>query len=491
MIPAAPHSRLRVHINDDPDSDGSFVLYWMVAQRRTRWSFGLQHAVHLAERLGKPLLVLEALRVGYPWASARHHRFILDGMADNGRRLDAHGVARHTYVEPSPGAGKGLFEALSQQACAVVTDHWPAFFVPRMVAAAAERCPVHMVAVDSCGIFPLSEAGRTFTTAASFRRHLQKTIVPHLSAFPLEDPLAGVELPALDGLPDRILQRWPAADPALLDGSAALSVLPIDHAVQPTSLRGGPEAGEARATAFLAGRFGRYADGRNSVDDEVASGLSPYLHYGHVSPHMLVSEILEAEDWDPSRLPPKATGSRSGWWGLSAPAEAFLDQIITWRELGFVFQDQNPDEYEDFESLPAWALKTLGEHQGDPRPYVYTLEELDAAATHDEIWNAAQRQLVREGRIHNYLRMLWGKKLLEWSETPQDALHALIELNNRYALDGRDPNSTSGIFWTLGRFDRAWGPERSIFGKVRFMSSDSTRRKLKLKQYLRDFGPQP
>ena len=147
------------------------------------------------------------------------------------------------------------------------------------------------------------------------------------------------------------------------------------------------------------------------------------------------------------------------------------------------------DDYNQYESLPQWAQVTLEEHESDPRPHAYPLEQLEAAETHDELWNAAQRQLVREGRIQNYLRMLWGKKILEWSPSPRVALRSLIQLNNRYALDGRNPNSYSGIFWCLGRYDRAWGPERPIVGKVRYMSSESTARKLNVKNYLHRYAP--
>jgi deoxyribodipyrimidine photo-lyase len=172
---------------------------------------------------------------------------------------------------------------------------------------------------------------------------------------------------------------------------------------------------------------------------------------------------------------------------MSAGAEARLDELVTWRELGFNMAARR-DDYDRYESLPDWARKTLEKHQRDRRPTVYSLEDFEAAATHDPLWNAAQRQLVREGRIHNYLRMLWGKKILEWSASPRDALETMIELNNRFALDGRDPNSYSGIFWCLGRYDRAWGPERPIFGTVRYMSSENTARKLHVTQYLRRYA---
>ena len=173
---------------------------------------------------------------------------------------------------------------------------------------------------------------------------------------------------------------------------------------------------------------------------------------------------------------------------MAENAESFLDELITWRELGFNMCWQRPD-YDKYESLPDWAQETLHEHAADPRQYDYSLEKLQAGKTHDRLWNAAQNQLVTEGRMHNYLRMLWGKKILKWSRTPQRALEVMLELNNRFAVDGRDPNSYSGIFWVLGRYDRAWGPERPIFGKIRYMTSENTARKLTLTKYLNRYAP--
>ena len=180
-------------------------------------------------------------------------------------------------------------------------------------------------------------------------------------------------------------------------------------------------------------------------------------------------------------------GRREGFWGLSAPAEAFVDQLVTWRELGYNRCALDPD-HDRYETLPDWARATLDEHAADPRPHLYDLAAFERAETHDPLWNAAQNQLVREGRIHNYLRMLWGKKVLEWSRSPREALAILIELNNRYALDGRNPNSYSGIFWIFGRYDRPWGPERPIFGKVRYMTSANTARKVRVVEYVERYG---
>ena len=172
-------------------------------------------------------------------------------------------------------------------------------------------------------------------------------------------------------------------------------------------------------------------------------------------------------------------------------ARPFFDQLITWRELGLNMAVTRPHDYDRFESLPAWSQDTLTEHEDDPRAYIYAIGDLEASRTHCAVWNAAQTQLRTEGVMHNYLRMVWGKKILEWSPTPRAAADRMIELNNRYALDGGDPNSYSGIFWTLGRYDRPWGPERPIFGMVRYMSSLNAQRKLRMKRYLDRFGNQP
>ena len=254
----------------------------------------------------------------------------------------------------------------------------------------------------------------------------------------------------------------------------------------PGALRGGTTEARARLKRFLGSGLERYQDDRNHPDLEVNSGLSPYLHFGNISSHEVFTEVSADAGWTPLRLSDRADGARAGWWGMGPGAEAFLDQLVTWRELGFNMAWQRMDHTE-YESLPDWAQKTLAEHEGDPRPHLYSYEEFREARTHDPLWNAAQRQLLQEGIIHNYLRMLWGKKILEWSPSPREALRTMIDLNDRFALDGRDPNSYSGIFWCLGRYDRGW-TERPVFGKIRSMSSARTRKKVTLEGYLRRFG---
>ena len=467
--------------------DGKFVLYWMVASRRTRYNFALQHAVDRAQELARPLVVLEALRCDYRWACERFHRFVLDGMADNAERFRRAGVEYYPYVEPRPGAGKGLLSELGRHACSIVTDDFPAFMLPRMLEAGARQSDVRMEAVDSNGILPLGAADRPFPTAYAFRRFLQRELREHLAAFPKANPLARLRLPQPGRLPATISKRWPRTNVRqLARPDALLQSLPIDSSVGATAAAGGPRAAQDALKRFIR-RIDRYTEERNRLDVNVTSRLSPYLHFGHLSSHEACLRVLDREDWTTDLLGELASGSREGWWGLSRSAEAFMDQLVTWRELGYNMCRQRED-YERYESLPEWAIGTLQDHVEDFREYVYASARFEAATTHDELWNAAQRQLRREGTIHNYLRMLWGKKILHWSASPRDALDIMIELNNKYALDGRNPNSYSGIFWVLGRYDRPWGPERPVFGKGRYMSSRNTRRKLKTAGYLERYG---
>ncbi len=457
----------------------------MTAARRTTHSYALDHAIARARALAKPLLVLEPLRCDYRWACDRFHAFVLAGMRHNAARFAAHGVAYYPYVEPTRGAGKGLLAALAARACLVVADDYPCFFYPAMQTAAA-RLPVCVERIDGNGIIPMRATEIVFPTAYAFRRFIQKRCREHLEAHPRADPLARLDLPA-GAVPKDILTRWPAARPELLACEpAALATLPIDHTIAPCG-EGGSQAAGRVLKRFLGEHLAGYGE-RNDPEAATTSGLSPYLHFGHIGAHEVFTAILRREGWTPAALAEGARGGREGWWGVSPAAEGFLDQILTWRELGFNMCAHRPD-YADYDSLPPWARKTLDEHAKDPRDPLYSPAQLEAAATHDPLWNAAQRQLLRDGTIHNYLRMLWGKKILEWSASPREALATLTDLNNKYALDGRDPNSYSGITWVLGRYDRPWGPERPVYGKIRYMSSDNTARKLHVRKYLARYAP--
>ncbi len=483
-VPALRVGSLNRH---PPAPNGNYILYWMTAFRRTRHNFALQRAVEWANELQRPLIVLEALRVDYPWASDRFHRFILDGMASNRAAFAPTNATYYPYAEHEPGAGKGLVRALASQACVVVTDDYPAFFLPRAASAAAASVDVLKEAVDSNGIHALRAPGKEFATAHAFRRWLQSNISEDLETFPLADPLSDLPSTRRAEVPDAITTRWPMADLEPAVTNKLIRALPLDHSVAPVDQMGGARAAGARLSNFI-DRLARYDAERNHPDSGGGSGLSPYLHFGHISSHEIFRAVADAESWSVADISGRRDGGRSGFWGMSDPAEAFLDELITWRELGFNFCAHRND-YDHYGSLPEWSRRTLEERASDPRPEQYSLEELEQACTADSLWNAAQTQLLRDGVIHNYLRMLWGKRILEWTQSPREALDRMIHLNNKYALDGRDPNSYSGVFWVLGRYDRAWGPRRPIFGTVRYMSSANTARKLRVRDYMNRYAP--
>jgi deoxyribodipyrimidine photo-lyase len=490
----APAERLTAANAAPADPGRGYVLYWQVMARRTRYNFALEHALALAAEWRRPLVVLEALRAGYPWANDRLHRFALDGTADNAAAYRRAGVAHHAYVEPEPGHGRGLLEALAERACAVVSDEFPEFFLPRMHRAAAAKLAargVRLELVDGNGLLPLRAGEKAWTAAPHFRRQLQRALPAQLARAPLAEPLAAARaLPGLAGDAlahvERVRARWPAASPDLLDpgerGRRALGALAIDHGVPPVAFAGGPAKAAVVLDDFLDRKFDSYAVRRNEAEDPSNSGFSPYLHWGFLSAHEVFARVAEREGWTPGRLAPRPTGKREGWWGMSPNGEAFLEELVTWRELSYNTAHFLP-AHDSYASLPGWARATLEAHRADRRAELFTRDELEAGATYDALWNATQGQLRTDGRIHNYLRILWGKKFLEWTRSGEEALEFMLHVNNRWALDGRNPNSTSGITWVMGRYDHAW-QERPVLGKVRPMSSAATARKIRVDGYV-------
>jgi len=482
-----PLLRIRRLNNLPTNNAGDYVLYWMSAYRRPFYNFALQRAVEHATTLQKPLLVLEELRCDDPFACDRFHQFIMQGMSDNREHFQTTGALYYPFVENETGAGQRLLEALAESACLIVSDDHPGFIYPRLLETAVSKVDVPLEAVDSNGLLPLHAADKDYPTAYAFRRFLQKTLPGNLFDFPQADPLEDIELSPMGELPRETDDHWPQASVERLQTpSAQVSQLPIDHQVTATGEQGGWRQAESYLQRFLADRLPHYLQ-RSEPENHTSSQLSPYLSCGQISSHQIFSQLARQERWSIANLGPDTKGKRSGWWGMSEAAESFLDQLITWREVGFNAARFRPD-YDQYRSLPDWARESLARHCDDPRPYLYSFEQFEQANTHDPLWNAVQNQLLREGRVQNYLRMLWGKKILEWSVNPETALQTMLTLNDKYALDGRDPNSVSGIFWCLGRYDRAWGPERPIYGKIRYMSSENTARKFSVKSYLQRYS---
>ncbi len=469
--------------------DGEYVLYWMQINRRFHYNFALEYAVALANKFDKPLLIYEGLISNYPWASDRIHTFMMQGMKEHLDHAAEKGINYYSYVERKPEEGNGLLYALAENACAVVSDEFPVFIIKTDNERAAKKLEVPFTTIDANGIIPLGITEKDPYSAYLFRKVMQEHFVEAYTNPPKKDPIEDLKNKSDIDLSDSFLEKYPRGDEALNDISGTVSKLPIDHEVGVTELNGTRQAALGKLGHFVSHNLHQYDDKRNDPDAKATSGLSPWLHFGKISEYEIVKTVLDhqPEGWDLDSITPNG-GKNSGFFNGDPNIESFLDEVITWREVGFHYAHHRPD-YDRFESLPDWVLETLSEHQDDEREWIYSLEEFEQSQTHDEIWNAAQTELRETGVMHNYLRMLWGKKIIEWTPDYRTALDYMIELNNKYALDGRDPNSYSGIFWCLGRFDRAW-QERPIFGKLRYMTSESTRKKVKLKQYLDKFGNQ-
>ncbi len=480
------------------NDDGSCIVYWMISARRTTYNHALEHAISCAHAENIPLVVVEPLALKHKWTNDRFHTFVLQGMVDNKAACENSGVTYIPYVETKPKEAKSLLQTWMQHAKILVIDDYPTYYPRKVIEHAISFGSCEVRCIDSNGFIGMHSADRDFTTAYSLRRHLHKTILDHMQDFPLRAPLKQAQ--GLAKMPFSEIERifsqsntpitpyeflWRASQTDGI-GKEALSVLSIDHSVAPVShIKGGQKQALINWVDFFENKLERYHEDRNHPELNGASGLSPYLHFGHISVHKILSDIFRKHHWDISKIQYPNDGRRSGWWNLPHPVEAFLDQIITWRDLGFIHCSRYPNHAE-YSSLPEWAKTTLSEHLSDEREYIYTFEEFENAETHDELWNAAQHQLMKDGVIQNYLRMLWGKKILEWTPDPQTAMEYMVALNDKWALDGRDPNSYTGIGWVLGKFDRAWN-ERKVFGKIRCMTTPSTKRKYSTKNYIQTY----
>lgn len=423
------------------------VLYWAQSARRLRKNLALEYAIAKANELDLPVVVYESLRPDYPAANDRIHSFVLEGVAANAADARERGIRYHFFLPRTANAARGVLRKLASRASLVVTDEFPTAVIAPQTRRFVAASPVAVHLVDGNGMLPMRAMPKEQYSAKFFRDRAHR-LLPEL--WPRVDEVEPRR--RFDG--DLDLPSWDGEAPRETAASCD-----VDHAIRPVPLRGGRPAALARLEEFVGGGLEGYATMRNRSPKHL-SGLSPWLHFGHLGIQEVAERVLASE----------------------APQEdvdSFLEEAIIRRELSFNMCFFNP-AFDSLAALPAWAAATLDKHRGDRRKPAYSHDELAAAETHDEVWNLAQRQLLATGTIHGYLRMLWGKKIIEWSGTPEDAHRSMVGLHEVYAIDGRDPNTYAGILWCFGKHDRPWAPERPIFGSIRWMSSDQTAKKVKL-----------
>ena len=437
--------------------EGEYVLYWMQSTQRFEDNWALRFATVEADRIGKPLLIHHGIDPTYPHASARFHTFVMEGARELAVRAERLGLTYRFALRARRDDDRRVVDRLAQRAALVVTDLFPTAGVAARSQRLADRVDCRAVAVDSVGVVPSAVLHREEYAARTIRPKLARLLDHCLE--PVDDrPPKRSLAPAAFGALD---VAW--LDPARCDIAAEVARCEIDHDVAPVAARGGLRAARARLAAFVSDGLHDYAARRrNPSDDGGSSRLSPYLHFGMISPLEVVRTVRAGANADAS--------------------EAFLNEMLTWRELSLNFCLRNP-HHGSLLALPDWVQRSMGRHASDLREVTYTLEELERGMTHDPIWNAGQRELTETGQMHNVVRMLWGKAVITWTRTYEEALTTLLHLNNKYALDGRDPNSYAGIQWCFGKFDRPFAA-RPVWGTIRPMSLERAPSKYQMADYL-------
>jgi len=442
-----PKERVR-RLNLSDVKDRKYVVYWMQSSHRTECNMALGYAISWANKLDKPLIVFFGLTHGFKEANLRHYTFMLEGLREVKAQLEEIGVKLAIRHE-SPELG---VVTLSKDACLTITDKGYLKMLKRWYSFATANLTCPLVQVEDNVVVPVETASiKEEYSASTLRPKIQKQRKSFLHAPKQHEPKKS----SLDLKYDSI---------NLENVDTVVSALHIEKSVgKAMGFQGGSSQAIKRLTDFLKNKLVAFPDLRNDPTVDFTSDLSAYLHFGQISPVKIALKVLTAE------APVEAK-------------EAYLEELVVRRELAmnYVYFNEN---YDSFTGLPNWAKLTLNKHKADSREYLYNLEELEQAQTHDPYWNAAENQMRTTGKMHGYMRMYWGKKILEWSKTPQDAFKVALYLNDKYELDGRDPNGFTGVAWCFGKHDRPW-KERPVFGTVRYMNTNGLRRKFDADKYV-------
>ncbi len=443
-----PEKRVKIK-NQQDIKNGDYVLYWMQTAQRVSYNHALEYAKDEANRLNKPLLVYFGLMDDYPEANARHYHFMIEGLIHVKKELEKKGIQFFlSNVSPEKGA-----MTLSDRACLLITERSYLRHEKAWKKQVSEEIPCMMVEVETNVVVPIDEVSlKEEYSAATIRKKIEREIPNY--AFTLEN--REVQVPSLHIQPTMEALPLRTVDETLSLLKLSMEVLPI-----PEYYLGGYDEALRHFKTFMDEKFQGYAELRNDPVQDYASNLSPYLHFGQISPLEIYLSLMDHH---------------------SENKRVFLDELIVRRELAINFVEHNA-HYDSYKAISSFAKVTLDKHRHDERPFTYTLKELEKGKTHDIYWNACQLEMVHTGKMHGYLRMYWGKKIIEWTASPDIAYEIAVYLNNKYHLDGRDPNGFAGVAWCFGKHDRPW-KEREVFGSVRYMNDKGLKRKFKIDQYV-------
>lgn len=421
--------------------------------KRTSHNHALNFAIEQANERKLPLVVYEGLKFYYPWASDRIHTFILEGVEEKRKEFEKLGIKYIFYLQKDENSPKDTVAKLAKDAVLIVTDDFPCFIIPKHNAAIVRKAEIPVFAVDSNGVIPMSKFEKEEYAAYTIRPKIKRILHEYLKPFEEEKIIVRADDLKID-----------CAETIVENIADLVKQCAIDHSVKPSYFyHGGTANGRKRLKKFVKEILTDYDTARNKPDKDGSSRISAYLHFGFLSPLEIALTVKNSDAAQESK-------------------DAYLEELIVRRELSYNFTKFNSN-YNSLESLPNWVQKTMREHIDDNRAPIYSLEQLERGETYDELWNAAQREMVETGEMHNYVRMLWGKNVIGWTKSYEEAFAVLEHLNNKYCLDGRNPNSYAGILWCFGKHDRPW-MERPVFGTIRYMTSGSTGKKFNSKQYI-------
>ena len=445
-------TRIQV-LKDGPENPkGAYVLYWMGLSQRAVFNPALEFAVDEANARGLPVVVCYGIAEGFPEVNARHWTFLLEGLAEIGPALEKRGIG---FVARREGGPVGTALTYAADAALVVLDRNYLKPIRAFYDDFVARAPGRVVQVEGDVVVPVETASPKHDYAA-------RTLRPKI--YRLWDQYLEPLAPRKPRRSARGLELRSTLD--LSDIPRLVAGLACDHDVRPVKrFKGGHGEAQRRLDAYLAGPFTHYATIRGKPEAGAASHMSPYLHYGQISPVAIALAVKAAEAGD------------------AEDRAAYLEELVVRRELAMNHVFYEP-AYDDLQGVPDWCRKTLAEHHRDQHPFLYTREQFEAGETHDRYWNAAMQEMRETGYMHNHMRMYWGKKIVQWSASPEEAWDIALRLNNKYFIDGRDANSFTNVGWLFGLHDRPWGPQ-PVFGTVRSMSEASLK-KFDADGYVRD-----